>query len=126
MSGYQFAKETIEGVEILTVTMPGAARFETIIALLRELDGLGPSRVLVDQSGLRPGLVGPGQIQEIAHQWRTATKLGTARIAVFASNLVVYALNRMFQGFAGAEGRVAVFNDRAAATAWLLGSGSDE
>jgi hypothetical protein len=126
MSGYQIAKETIDGLEILTVTMPGAARFETIMALLRELDGLRPTRVLIDQSGLRPGLVGPGQIQEIAHQWRTATALGTARIAVYASNLVVFALNRMFQGFAASEGRVAVFHDREAATAWLLGSGTDE
>jgi hypothetical protein len=126
MSGYQIAKETIDGVEILTVTMPGAARFETIMALLRELELLKPSRVLIDQSGLRPGAIGPGQIQEIAHRWRASGGLGTARIAVYASNLVTYALNRMFQGFAGAEGRVAVFHDRAAATAWLLGSGTDE
>lgn len=120
MSGYQIAKDTIDGVELLTITMPGAARFETISALLRELEVLRPSHVLIDESGLRPGPISPSHIQEIAHQWRNASALAVARIAVVAPNLAIYALNRMFQGFAGAEGRVAVFHDRAAATAWLL------
>jgi hypothetical protein len=43
-------------------------------------------------------------------------------VAVLASNLAIYGLNRMFQGLAGrdAEGRVRIFTNKAPATTWLL------
>ena len=44
------------------------------------------------------------------------------RIAAFATNPVIYGLNRMFQGLAVCAERVSVFNDRARAKAWLLES----
>ena len=66
--------------------------------------------------------MGPADIQKILKAWRQATTLHTTRVAVLASNLAIYGLNRMFQGLAGrdAEGRVRIFTDEAPATAWLL------
>ncbi|MDP9280663.1 MAG: hypothetical protein M3P38_01035 [Chloroflexota bacterium] len=79
-------------------------------------------RVLIDETGLGAGFVGPADIGRIITAWRRATALRSTRIAVFVSNLAIYGLNRMFQGLSGrdAEGRVSVFTDRAAATSWLL------
>jgi hypothetical protein len=102
------------------VHLEGAASFETITALLRELDALAPRLVLLDESGLRPGMVSPAHIKDIAEQWRKAAALRSARIAVFTPNLVIYGLNRMFQGFADAADRVRVFTSQAEARAWLL------
>ena len=91
-----------------------------IIGLLRELETLAPPRVLIDESGFRPGLIGPGHIRAIADQWRSSTAFGAARIAVVAPNPVIYGLNRMFQAWANEADRVAVFSSRADATAWLV------
>ena len=79
-------------------------------------------RVLIDETGLGAGFVGPADIGRVISAWRRATALRSTRIAVFVSNLAIYGLNRMFQGLTGrgAEGRVSIFTDRAAATAWLL------
>ena len=77
---------------------------------------------MINETGLGPGFVGPTDIQRIIKAWRKATALHTTRVAVVASNLAIYGLNRMFQGLAGrdAEGRVRIFTDKAPATAWLL------
>jgi hypothetical protein len=120
VTGYQIDAQAYDGSEVVTVTLSGAASFDTIIGLLRDLDARRPGRVLIDESGLRPGLVSPGHIGEIAAQWRNATALRAARIAVFARNPVIYGLNRMFAGLANAEGRVEVFNSRAEALTWLI------
>ena len=125
MSGDRAARYRIEtevsGESTLyTVRLEGAASFGDISALLRELDALSPTIVLLDESGLRPGLMSPGHIKEIAEQWRKAAALRSARIAVFTPNLVIYGLNRMFQGLADAADRVRVFNSEADARSWLL------
>jgi len=125
VSGYDLSAETIDGIELVSVTLSGPASLDGIIGLLRELEARRPSRVLIDESGLRAGFVSPGQIRQIADEWRKAAAVRAARIAVFTPNLVIYGLNRMFQGWADAGDRVAVFTDRAAATAWLLERGSE-
>ena len=121
MTGYRVDAH-LDGDDIVTVTLSRAASFETIAGPLRELEALRPRRVLMDESGLRPGLVSPSHIQQIAKLWRNAAALRGARIAVFAPSPVIYGLNRMFQAWAGEEVRVAVFTGRGDATAWLLAS----
>jgi hypothetical protein len=120
MTGYRLDTEGAGETRIITVHMEGAASFDTISSLLRELDALAPTLVLLDESGLRPGMVSPGHIKEIAEQWRKAAALRSARIAVFTPNLVIYGLNRMFQGFADAADRVRVFTSQDEARSWLL------
>ena len=122
MTGYRIDPPSGESEDIVMVTLSGAATFEMIAGLLRELEARRPSRVLVDERGLRPGLIGPAQIGRIVAEWRKATALRAARVAVLAPNPVIYGLNRMFQAFADVEGRVSVFSTREAALAWLLGT----
>lgn len=121
-SAYRIDPQRFDGVEVSVVTLSGQATFDRIAGLLRELEVLQPSRVLVDESGLRPGLITPSQIREVAELWRNATAFRSAWIAVSAPNPVIYGLNRMFQAFANVEGRVSVFTTREAALAWLLGT----
>jgi hypothetical protein len=120
VTGYRIDPPSSDGEDVMMVTLSGAATFEMIAGLLRELDARRPSRVLIDEGGLRPGLIGPAQIGQIVAEWRKASALRAARVAVLAPNPVIYGLNRMFQGLANAEGRIAVFSGRAEALAWLL------
>ena len=121
-SAYRIDVQSFDGVEITVVMLSGQATFERIAGLLRELEALQPSRVFVDESGLRPGFITPNQVREIAGLWRNATAFRSAWIGVSAPSPVIYGLNRMFQAFANVEGRVAVFNSRADALGWLLGT----
>ncbi len=109
---------------IVLVKLSGRAQAETIVKLLDELNALAERepavRVLIDETDLGAGLVGPRDIGRIAQVWRKAGALRSVRIAAFASNPVIYGLNRMFQGLADGAERVSVFNDRARARAWLL------
>ena len=75
--------------------------------------------MLIDETNLGAGFVGPSDIGRIAQAWRKAGALRSIRIAAFATNPVIYGLNRMFQGLADGAERVSVFNDRARARAWL-------
>ena len=126
MSTYEIDSRAADEQGFTLVSLSGRAEPDTILRLLDELGALAetnPSlRVLIDESGLGPGFVGPTDIQKIIAAWRRATSLRTTRVAVVASNLAIYGLNRMFQGLAGrdAEGRVRIFTDRAPATTWLL------
>jgi hypothetical protein len=101
------------------VTLSGALRAATILALLDSLEIAEPTFVLIDESELKVGLIAPGDIQRIAHQWSIAKKLRDAAIAVVAPNPVVYGLNRMFQLVSNADTRLAVFWDRPAAVEWI-------
>lgn len=103
----------------VAVTLSGALRAATILALLDSLEVAAPAFVLIDESDLKVGLIGPGDIQRIAHQWSIAKKLRDAAIAVVAPNPVVYGLNRMFQLVSNADTRLAVFWDRPAAVEWV-------
>ena len=124
MSSYQIEPSTDE--RFTFVKLSGRAEAETILKLLDELSVLAERntslRVLIDETSLGAGFIGPADIGRIIAAWRRATSLGSTRIAVFVSNLAIYGLNRMFQGLGGrdAEAHVSVFTDRAAATAWLL------
>jgi hypothetical protein len=126
MSMYEIGPKSADGQGITLVSLSGRAEAETVLRLLDELstlaEGNGSLRVLIDETGLGPGFVGPTDIQKILVAWRRATSLRTTRVAVLASNLAIYGLNRMFQGLAGrdAEGRVRLFTNRAPATTWLL------
>lgn len=103
----------------IAVTLSGALRAATILALLDSLEIARPAFVLIDESELKVGLIGPGDIQRIAHQWSIAKNLRDAAIAVVAPNPVVYGLNRMFQLVSNADTRLAVFWVRPAAVEWL-------
>ena len=103
----------------IAVTLSGALRATTILALLDSLEIAEPTFVLIDESELKVGLIAPGDIQRIAHQWSIAKKLRDAAIAVVAPNPVVYGLNRMFQLVSNADTRLAVFWDRPAAVDWI-------
>ena len=109
---------------VVFVKLSGRAHTETIVKLLDELNALAELdsslRVLIDETDLGAGFVGPSDIGRIAQAWRKAGALRSIRIAAFASNPVIYGLNRMFQGLAEGAERVSVFNDRARAKAWLL------
>ena len=126
MSTYEIHRKTADDQGLTLVTLSGRAEAEAILRLLDELRALAEGdaslRVLIDENGLAPGFVGPTDIQKIISAWRRATALRTTRVAVVASNLAIYGLNRMFQGLAGrdAEGRVRIFTNKAPATTWLL------
>jgi hypothetical protein len=126
MSMYEIDPKAAGDQGLTRVSLSGRAEAETILRLLGELSTLAEGnallRVLIDETGLGPGFVGPTDIQKILVAWRRATSLRTTRVAVLASNLAIYGLNRMFQGLAGrdAEGRVRIFTDKATARTWLL------
>jgi hypothetical protein len=103
----------------IAVTLTGALRAATILTLLDSLEVAEPAFVLIDESELKVGLIGPGDIQRIAHRWSIAKNLRDAAIAVVAPNPVVYGLNRMFQLVSDADTRLAVFWNRAAAVNWV-------
>jgi hypothetical protein len=126
MSMYRIDREDSKEDGIVLVKLSGRAQAETIVTLLNELNALAERdpavRVLIDETDLGAGFVGPSDIGRIARAWRTAGALRSIRIAAFATNPVIYGLNRMFQGLADGAERVTVFNDRARARAWLLES----
>jgi hypothetical protein len=103
----------------IAVTLSGSLNASTILALLSALERANPAFVLLDESDLKVGLIGSGDIQRIAQQWSAATNLRGAAIAVVAPNPVVYGLNRMFQLLSDADTRLAVFWGRPAAVNWV-------
>ena len=123
---YQIDPTTSDHKAFVVVKLSGRAEAATILRLLAELSTLAERnsslRVLIDETGLGAGFVGPADIQRIIEAWKKATALQGTRIAVLASNLAIYGLNRMFQGLAGraAEGHLSVFTEGAPARAWLL------
>jgi hypothetical protein len=123
MSSYAIDSESDQ---IVVVTLTGEVRFDTVTALLDELEDLGSSRrelaVLVDETEASPGLLGAPEIRRMVDHWRRATILRRGRIAVVAPGLAMYGVNRMAQSFGGedAEGHIGVFKVREAATEWLL------
>jgi hypothetical protein len=126
MSMYRIDREDSKEDGIVLVKLSGRAHAETVVKLLVELNALAERepavRVLIDETDLGAGLIGPSDIGRIAQAWRKAAALRSIRIAAFASNPVIYGLNRMFQGLAEGAEKVSVFNDRARARAWLLES----
>ena len=123
MSIYRIDEDSDED-RIVLVKLSGRAQAEAIVKLLGELNTLAErdpgTLVLIDETDLGAGVVGPSDIGKIAHAWKDAAALRSIRIAAFATNPVIYGLNRMFQGLATGAERVSVFNDRARARAWLL------
>lgn len=118
---YQIERRQMEGVAVHVVTLTDTADYDTITGMLRELDEAAPQLIFIDESAFRPDLLAGVHIQEFAKQWRAAVSLRAARLAVHAPNPAMYGLNRMFQLWAGAEEKMAVFRERDAALAWLLG-----
>jgi hypothetical protein len=117
------------GADHVEVVLAGRLNYETIAGMLAELAELAnaalPARlnVLVDETDATPGLLGPREIRNWIAGWRRA-ELMHGRLAVVAPTLVMFGLNRMAQGIAGAEaeGHLAVFKERDAAMSWLLGT----
>jgi hypothetical protein len=117
---YRIDDQVIEGSAVVVVTLTGTSDRDTIIGMLRELDERAPGLIFIDESEFGPDLLSGIHIQEFAAQWRGATALRAARMAVHAPHLVMYGLNRMFQLWADSRDKVAVFRDRDEALAWLL------
>jgi hypothetical protein len=115
-----------DGNDVTIVTLSGIADPAGIHALLTELDGMAQHgaalRLLLDETDLRAGLMGFGDIQDIVGDWRRSNALKSRRIAVVASNPLIRGLNQMFRLFANVEnkGSVSAFSDRGAALAWLV------
>jgi hypothetical protein len=113
--------------EITLVELTGHADRANIQGLLAELQGLakarGTLRILVDETAMKPGLMGFNDIHDLVSDWRTATALKTSRIAVVASNPIVRGLNQAFRALANLErkGSMSAFSRRADAVAWLVG-----
>jgi hypothetical protein len=109
------------------VMLSGKLGYDTIAAMLTELDALanaalpGALTVLIDETEASPGLLNPLDIRRWIDNWKQARALKQGRIAVVAPTLVMFGLNRMAQGVAGAESdeHLAVFRDREAAMRWL-------
>ena len=124
MSTYHIDLDASKADGVTLVKLSGRAQAETIVRLLEELNALAERdaslRVLIDETDLGAGLVGPSDIGRIAQAWKKAAALRSVRIAAFTTNPVIYGLNRMFQGLAHGAERVSVFSDRARARAWLL------
>ena len=114
------------GSDVAVVTLHGRATPADIHGLLEELDGLANQRanmrLLLDETDLTAGVMGFGDIHDIASDWRGATALRSHRIAVVASNPFVRGLNQMFRVFANIENKDSVnaFSKRADALAWLV------
>jgi hypothetical protein len=106
------------------VTLSGRLERGELLGLVDALEALAqvqPSlRLLVDESEVEVSLIGPLDIRSIAQAWAGATTLKQIRVAVYAPSPVVYGLNRMVQAFGNAQGKIAIFRDRAAALAWLV------
>ena len=113
--------------EITVVELSGHADRANIQGLLAELQGLakqrGALRILVDETAMRPGLMGFNDIHDLVNDWRTATSLKTSRIAVVAGNPIVRGLNQAFRALANLErkGSMRAFSKRVDAVAWLVG-----
>ena len=130
MSTYEIASVLQGDAEITTVKMTGQAERPNIIALLNELQDLarlrGSLRVLIDETDMKPGLMGFNDIHEIVSDWRSGAGLLSSRIAVIAVNPFVRGLNQMFRIAANLEGRASVnaFSKRSDALAWLMQEGA--
>lgn len=123
MPHFEITPETVDGASVVVVRFSGQADTATIRDLIATLAALDEgARILVDETELRPGLVLPQDLRGIVDQWRTLIARRTIRIAVFASNPLVYGMNRMVESIAAddARDRLAVFRARADAVAWLL------
>jgi SpoIIAA-like len=113
--------------EITVVELRGQVDLANIQKLLQELQGLakqrGTLRILIDETAMRPGILGFNDIHDLVSDWRTATDLKTSRIAVLASNPIVRGLNQAFRALANLErkGSMSAFSKRADAVAWLVG-----
>lgn len=82
MSMYRIDHEDSREDGIVLVNLSGRAQSETIVKLLEELntlaDGNSSLRVLIDETDLGAGFVGPSDIGRIAEAWRKAAALRTA------------------------------------------------
>ena len=127
MSTYEIRTIHEGDAEITVVELTGHADRANIHGLLAELQGLalqrGVLRILVDETAMRPGLLGFNDIHDLVNDWRTATALKTSRIAVVASHPIVRGLNQAFRALANLErkGSMSAFSKRADAVAWLVG-----
>jgi len=109
------------------VVLSGRLNYETIVGMLDELAELAiaalPERlnVLVDETDASPGLLGPSEVRSWIDRWKRA-ELMQGRLAVIAPTMVMFGLNRMAQGLAGAdaENHLAVFRNRDDAMRWLV------
>jgi hypothetical protein len=117
----------LEGSDVITlVELSGHADRANIQKLLAEMQGLaeqqGPLRVLVDETAMRPGLMGFNDIHDLVNDWRTATGLKASRIAVVARHPIVRGLNQAFRALANLErkGLMSAFSQRTDAIAWLV------
>jgi len=127
VSTYQI-RTILEGHdEITVVELSGHADRANIQGLLAELQSRakqrGVLRILVDETAMRPGVMGFNDIHDLVNDWRSATSLKTSRIAVVAVHPIVRGLNQAFRTLANLErkGSMSAFSKRTDAVAWLVG-----
>jgi hypothetical protein len=123
LAQHRIEQASRDGKEFLEVTLWGDVSYEMVVALFTDLNARARQdaqlRILIDETRLKPALMGYSEIRKVVEFWRTMPGLRIARIAVVAPNLVLYGLNRMFALIANEEG-FNVFIARGDATAWLL------
>jgi hypothetical protein len=127
MSTYEIASVLESGSEITVVRLTGQAESANVHALLTELQALarqrGALRLLIDETDLKPGLMGFNDMHELVNDWRRGQALRASRVAVVAVNPFVRGLNQMFRLLANLErtGSMNAFSQRTDAVAWLIG-----
>jgi hypothetical protein len=108
---------------LVVVTLVGGPATEAIVRMLQTVDAHVAAdrslRVLIDETRLRPSLIGKDDIARFVQTWRHCDSIRRTRVAVHVSNPAMFGLNRMFQGLAGVQGGMAVFFDLAAAESFL-------
>jgi hypothetical protein len=127
VSRYELEFVTQGGKELVQVRLFGQADHANLEALIAELDAAvrdrHPIGILVDESELKPGLIGVDDVRTIVVRWRKANDLRAARIAVFAPNPLVFGLNRLVESLAARDKRMTMraFRERGSALGWLMG-----
>ncbi len=80
-AGISIETSKLEGV--ISVKLSGTPRPEAIVKMLDQVNVLAAKdaslRVLIDETGLNPGFVGPGDIGRFVGAWRRATALRSTR-----------------------------------------------
>ena len=105
--------------ECIYVTLEGAITDDDFIqgqlAIFRDTLFDGRYCRLIDATGVTQFTVGAQAIRRVA---RVAVEKGVRRIALAAESDLVFAMMRMYEGYAG-EAECRVFRDRDQALAWL-------
>ena len=115
--------EVSKAERLIRVKISGRPGQQSIVKMLAELNTLAERdsslSVLIDETELDPGFVGPGDMERFVAAWRAGSALRSTRLAVFVLNGAMFGLNRQFEALTDGDTAVSVFSDRAQAVSWL-------